>query len=298
MTLEFEEEPTTVPIDGGQSVTVSPKQPWPSAYRGSRYSLVTDDDFGDETVLKWQQRDLSIFADAPSGLRRSMALAGKTGGHGSFRVTARREVITKVKAEDYSNLDQAPVSEGWVPVYLGTLFGTLGFGTVDANPTPPDEGVSVWTGFPFNHGERWSVSHDEKLVWNWKDYRFESAFEHPELIAKYDAYRPNPGRLYVNEHGHVWGNVPYDDVMPGKQREIREAVTSWRQTAESQGNASTLRLVNRRLVATSKSEDPADGHLPVHLGHLRDFDSGVVPRPVVDDESYYLTVGQYEQVWE
>lgn len=298
MSLMFETESTKVPISHEQSVTVSPKQPWPSAYRGSKYSLVSDEDFGDDAVLKWEQRDLSIFAEPPRGLRRTMTLAGKSGGYGSFRVTAHGEVLTKVEADDYSNLDQAPVSEGWIPVYLGKLSGEMDFGSVEIDPDPPRDGVAVWTGFPFNHGERWSVSHDGKLIWKWRDYRFKSAFDHAELIAAYGDYRPNPGRLYVTEHGHVWVNVPYDDVMPDKRSEIENAVAAWKQDAEARGDASTLRLVNRRLVATSLTDDPADGYLPVHLGHLREFDGGMVPRPIVDDEEYFLEVGQYEEVWE
>ncbi|WP_135304862.1 hypothetical protein [Haloarcula amylovorans] len=85
--------------------------------------------------------------------------------------------------------------------------------------------------------------------------------------------------------------------MPEKRDEVREAITSWKRDAESCGDSTTLRLVNRRLVATSNSDDPADGYLPIHLGTLRDFDDGVVPRPIVDDESYYIHVGQSETVW-
>jgi hypothetical protein len=299
MTLTFDETATKVPIAGGRTVTIESGQPWPSAYRGSRYSLVSDDDFDDPTI-KWKQRDLTIYAesDPPSGLRRAIALAGKTGGYGSFRVTAKGEVITKVEAEEDSDFDQAPVSSGWVPVYLGQLDGEIDFGSVDLNPAPPNGSVAVWRGLPFNHGERWSVSHDGELVWNWRDYRFESAFDHAELVDAYDSYRPNPGRLYVTEHGHVWVNVPNDDIVRGRESEIRQAVASWKERAESNGNSSTLRLVNRRMVATSQSEDPSEGHLPIHLGHLSQFDGGVVPRPVVDDESYYLAVGEYERTYE
>jgi hypothetical protein len=291
-------ESTKVPITGGRSVEVAPKQPWPSAYRGSTYSLVTNDDFGADIVLKWEQLDLQIYADPPAGLHDAMQSAGKRNGLGSVRITARGEVITKVHADNYPHLDRAPVSDGWVPVYLGTLSGELDFGTVDVDPTPPKDGVRVWTGFPFNHGERWSVSYDDKLIWKWRDYRFESAFDHDELIDTYYEYRPTPGRLYVTEYGHVWANVPNDDVATGGEAEVQNAISDWRQTAEANGNSSTLRLVNRRLVATSQSDDPADGHLPIHLGHLQNFDGGVVPRPVVDDEDYYLEVGQYEDVWE
>lgn len=299
MTLALQNESTEVPISGDRSVRVEPQQPWPSAYRGSRYSLVSDDDFAtDEALVKWKQRDLSIFTDPPRGLRQAMISVGKSEGFGSFRITARREVITKVQAEKYDHVDQAPISRGWVPVYLGVLSGELNFDTVDTNPESPSGEVSIWTGFPFNHGERWSVSHDGKLIWKWRDYRFESAFDHSGLVAKYGEYRPNPGRLYVTEHGHIWVNIPHDGVIPSKRTEVREAIESWKQDAENRGDTTTLRLVNRRLVATSRTDDPADGHLPIRLGHLCDFDDGVVPRPVVDDEEYYLDVGEYETVWE
>lgn len=298
MTLQFERESTKVPISQSKSVTVSPDQPWPSAYRGSQYSLVSDDDFGDDVVLKWEQRDLSIFAETPTSLWTAMTSAGKENGYGNFRVTARGEVLTKVPADRYSNIEQAPVSEGWVPVYLGSLSGTVEFGEVNINPTPPSDGVEIWTGLPFKHGERWSVSHKGQLVWKWRDYRFESPFNHDELVREYDRYRPNPGRLYITEHGHVWVNVPHDDVVPSKSKEIQDAIADWQREAEERGDTSTLRLVNRRLVATSPSEDPAEGHLPIHLGHLKEFDEGIVPRAVVDDEAYFVDVAQYEEVWE
>jgi hypothetical protein len=298
MNLEFEKVETSVPIADGESVTISPKQPWPSAYRGSQYSLVSNDDFDSDAVLKWNQRDLEIFAEQPTGLWRIMTIVGKEGGLGSFRVTAGGEVITKVKAEEYSNIDEAPVSDGWVPVYLGKLSGEINFDSVSTNPSPPMNGVNVWTGLPFNHGERWAVSHDNKLVWKWRDYRFESAFDHSDIIDKYAEYRPNPGRLYITEHGHIWINVPTDDLLPDKRDEIQHAVSQWRQEAKSNDDTSTLRLVNRRLTATSSTDDPADGHIPIHIGQLSQFDDGLVPRPVVDDEAYYLEVGQYEEVWE
>lgn len=297
MTATFKTSSTKVPIANGQSVTLDPGLPWPSAYRGSKYSLVTNSEF-DDVALKWEHRDLSIFAEPPEHLRDAMEDIGKQNGLGSFRVTSQREVLTKVPADQYPHVEQAPVSDGWVPVYLGTLSGEPDFGTVDVNPSSPTDGVRIWTGFPFNHGERWAVSHDDTLVWKWRDYRFESAFDHPELIDAYYTYRPTPGRFYVTEYGHVWINVPHNDVTAGSGADIRNAVTRWRDQAEANNNRSTLRLVNRRLVATSSSDDPSDGHIPIHLGTLRDFDSGVTPRPVVDDEAYYLDVGQYEDVWE
>jgi len=298
MTAKLKEESTSVPLENQQSVTLQPGKPWPSAYRGSKYSLVSDDDF-DDAVLKWEQRDLAIFTEPPDGLRRALVLLGKSGGYGSFRVTADNEVLTKVKADDYKHVDEAPVSTGWIPVYVGKLSGTLDFDEVDSDPlTPRKNNIKVWKGFPFHHGERWSVSQDGTLFWKWKDYRFDSAFDHPELVAEYQKYRGTAGRLYVTENAHVWVNVPKNDIAPAKQSDVRNAIKKWQQTAEKEDDTATLRLVNRRLVATSGDDDPSTGHFPIHLGQLSDFDGGVIPRPVVDEPSYFQAVCQYEHVWE
>lgn len=298
MPATLTEVPTTVPIGDDQSVRLEAGQPWPSAYRGSRYSVVSDEDFND-VVLKWKQRDLAIFTDVPDGLRRALVLLGKSGGYGSFRVTADNEVLAKIEAEDYKHTNEAPVDDGWIPVYVGKLEGKIDFDTIELDPSPPKRGsVKVWQGFPFNHGERWSVQQDGSLMWKWKDYRFESAFDHPELVSAYQTYRGTAGRLYITENAHVWVNVPKNDIAPGKEADIKRAVREWKQSAEQQDNTATLRLVNRRLVATSGDGDPSTGHFPIHLGHLSHFDEGVIPRPIVDDSSYFQAAGEYEQVWE
>jgi hypothetical protein len=298
MPATLTEVPTTVPIGDDQSIRVEAGKPWPSAYRGSRYSVVSDDDFND-AVLKWKQRDLAIFTDVPDGLRRSLVLLGKSGGYGSFRVTADNEILAKIKAEEYKHTNEAPIDEGWILVYVGTLEGKIEFDTIELDPLPPErESVKVWEGFPFNHGERWSVQQNGSLMWKWKDYRLESAFDHPELVAAYKAYRGTAGRLYITENAHVWVNIPKNGIAPGKEAEIKRAVREWKQSAEQQDKTATLRLVNRRLVATSGDDDPSTGHFPIHLGHLSHFDGGVIPRPIVDDSSYFQAAGEYEQVWE
>jgi hypothetical protein len=298
MDAEFREESTKVPQANGKSIELEPRLPWPSAYRGSRYSIISDEDFTG-SVLKWEQRDLEIYTEPPDDLRRLLVFLGKEEGYGSIRVTAGGEVLTKIPAEEYEHVDKAPIDSGWIPVYVGELTGSLDFDEVDINPNAPDEGqIKVWKGFPFNHGERWSVSHDGELVWKWRDYRFESAFDHPELVEAYQQYRGQAGRLYITENNHVWINVPRDDIGAGKEDAISSAVGQWKQQADEDGDNATLRLVNRRLVATSRGNDPATGHLPIHLGHLGQFDDGVIPRPVVDDQSYFQAVCDYENVYE
>lgn len=295
---KLKETTTKVPISGGQSVRITPGSPWPSAYRGSQYSVVSHDDFSD-AVLKWEQRDLSVYTEVPHGLQRALSLLGKSGGYGSVRVTAGKEVLTKVPAEEYDDIHKAPIDSGWIPVYVGKLDGTIEFNEIDTDPRAPSQNsVNVWRGFPFNHGERWSVSYDGNLIWTWRDYRFKSTFDHSELVSAYQEYRGTAGRLYCTENGHIWINVPNDDIAPAKKGAIESAVKKWRRQAEKDGDTSTLRLVNRRLVATSRGDDPSTGHFPIHLGRLRDFDNGRIPRPVVENESYFQAVCEYETVWE
>jgi hypothetical protein len=135
-------------------------------------------------------------------------------------------------------------------------------------------------------------------MWKWRDNRFESAFDHPELVSAYQTYRGTAGRLYITENAHVWINVPKDDIAPGREADIKNAVREWKEIAEQEDDSATLRLVNRRLVATSTDDDPSTGHFPIHLGHLNHFDEGVIPRPVVDDPSYFKAACEYEEVWE
>lgn len=298
MNPELNETSTQVPIKNTRTVEIEPGQPWPSAYRGSTYSIVSDEDF-DDAVCKWEHRDLAIFTDPPAGLRKALVLLGKSGGYGSFRITADGEILSKVPAEDYKNVDQAPHDGGWIPVYVGKLQRPLDFDEVTTDPKQPKSGqIDVWRGFPFNHGERWAVSHDGTLIWKWRDYRFESAFDHPDLVSAYNQYRDTAGRLYITENGHIWVNVPRDGIAAGQEQKVGSTVQRWQKQAEREDDRATLRLVNRRLVATSQTDDPATGHFPIHLGHLSDFDNGVVPKPVVNDETYFKAICEYETVWE
>jgi hypothetical protein len=293
--LELSELGTTVPLAGGDSVQIGPGQPWPSAYRGSKYSLVNHPE-SDELALKWEHRDLTVYGKHIPGLETSLRVNGKQGGRGSFRVTAAGELLTKIHADSYAHVEQAPVENGWIPVYLGQVDGQVSFAGVEVDPTPHSAGIQVWPGLTANHGEQWTVTAKGRLAWSWRDYRFFSRFDHSELIDRYRMYRPEGGRLYINEHGHVWGNVPRGSVPEAQETEVAAALSDWRNDATAAGNTSTLRLVHRRLEATSRDGDAANGMLPVHLGHLSEFDDGQVPRPIVDDSSYFANVGQYENV--
>lgn len=292
MTSKLESEPTNVPIDGGKDVTLQPGSPWPSVYRGSKYSIIDSKKRQRDKIIRWKYRDLQAITEPVAGLVEAMQSVGKSfaTGKGSFRVTAGREVLTKVHADDYPDADQAPHASGWIPVYIGKLVGDMGFDKLNNNPecaTP-----AVWDGLPFNHGETWAVSVNDHLIWKQDQFRFKSAFDHSELIETYQQYRTIAGRLYINEYGHIWINAPSDSIPEDRQAEIQSIFDSWRESVEQAGNTAALRLVNTRLKATSNNDDIMDGHLPLYIGHLKEFDDGVIPRPLVTDPGYFVACSQ------
>lgn len=288
MTGRVEQKPTSVPLEGGRDVTISAGSPWPSTYRGSKYSLVESRKRDRGDIVEWKHRDLRACAYPPDGLIDAMVDAGKSfaTGKGSFRVTAAGEVLTKVHSEAYPRADEAPHADGWIPVYIGKLEGKVGFTEVNNDPagSPP----TIWDGFPFHHGETWAVSVNDTLIWKKETFRFESAFDHTELIECYQKYRKVAGRLYINEFGHVWINAPYKGVPEDRKDEIRDIFERWSASAERDDDTAAQRLVTNRLQATSPDHDPDNGHLPLWIGHLSDFDEGMVPRPIVTDASYFL----------
>lgn len=274
---------TKVPVMDDRQVTVEPGYPWPSAYRGSKYSVVSSRKFGD--VAQWSHMgDVQAMTELPRGLQDALHEFGKTNGYGSFRLTAAGEVLTKIPASQYRQAHKAQVSRGHIPVYVGKIDGIFDFTEISNNPPRPDVTgeVTVWTGLPFNHGETWVVCTDDVLRWSWQDYYFESAFDHPDLVEAYKSLRPQGGRIYINEHGHVWGNVDRDSVPLGKREQVTAAVKEWQATTSN----AEQRLVTRRLNRTESDAVP-DGLLPVHFGHVTQFDSGIVPKPVVNDNRYF-----------
>ena len=292
MSAQLADKTTSVPIAGDRDVNIEPGQPYPGPYRGSQYSIVDSRNHG--TVIEWKYNDLVVHVKPPSGLLDRLQYLGKSrgSGRGSIRITADREILTKINADEYRYSHQAPVSSGWIPVYLGKLEGDLDF-DIENDPSFPDRNLWVWSGFTFNHGERWSVSKDDRLIWTWQDYRFYSAFEHRDLINKYAKYRRIAGRLYINEHGHVYVNVPREEVPPGEAEMVEQVYDEWRRHANNNGKRAAKRLVERRLKVTGDG-DPSKGHLPLYIGHLSEFDDGTVPKPVVTDEGYYVDASREE----
>jgi len=292
MSVRLIPTPTQVPIRGGEDVAIDPEDPWPSAYRGSKYSIIRSRKFN-KRVMSWKYDDLQIFLEPPDGLVQVMRKIGKSNGEGrgSLRITADGEVLTKVQAGNYKHTDRAPVSRGWIPVYLGSIEGDIEIDKIIIQPSDKRaDPIAVWEGLPFHHGETWTVSVNNKLIWKWEDYRFESAFDHSELIEKYAEFRQNPGRVYINEYGYVWVDIPSGGVPSANQGRVNDLYSRWRVNVKKQDRNSVLRLVRRRLEATGGGST-TQGHLPVYIGHVSRFDDGVIPRPVVSDMQYFKESG-------
>jgi len=73
-------------------------------------------------------------------------------------------------------------------------------------------------------------------------YRFESAFDHEELIERYEKYRSTAGRLYINEYGHIWINVPRSEIPAEQEPEIESMVDQWYEQVERQDDTTAQRL--------------------------------------------------------
>ncbi|WP_336361584.1 hypothetical protein [Haladaptatus sp. ZSTT2] len=292
-------EPTIVPISGNKEVHIDPGMPWPSTYRGSQYSIVTTG-ANKGHLLQWSHcNEIQFSTSPPEGLVQSLRTLGKSNGAGTgrIRITAAGEILTKIHADQYIHAHHAQFANGYISVYVGKLKGTIDFAEVSTNHISIHEGeIGIWDRLPFKHGETWTVSPEGSLSWKWgrfpNKFVFESAFEHTELIEKCLEYRPSGGRIYLTENGHVWCNFSATNATPQKQAEVGRLLGDWDRSA----SPLQQRLVLRRLTHTASQAEP-DGLLPIYIGHLSDFDDGLVPKPVVDDPTYYYSSSRSESGW-
>lgn len=286
--------PSTVRAYDDMVVTIESGKPWPGVYRGSKYSVVRKNG---SVGLELNHRDVQIDGTLPIGLHDELKRVGKSNGSGlgSIRVTADRDVLTKVRAENYPAADEALVSKGWIPVYLGKLSDQIDFGWIDNDPDPSSmDPPCVWEGLPFRHGERWSMTARGGLEWRisvFDQFSFPSTYSHDSLIREYKSIRPHGGRLRVNEHGHIWMELPNKQIR--KSDELQEKLNQWYQEADDQGRNRLLNLLYRRLRATGGG-DPENGTFPIYLGHVSDFDDGNTPVPVITDPHYYEVAADHE----
>lgn len=286
---------TNVRTIGNRIVTIEPGKPWPGVYRGSTYSIV---ERSGEPTLLMRYQDLDIEGSLPARLVDQLEAVGKSAGDGTgtIRVTAKRDILTKVHADHYANSDEALISEGWIPVYLGKLAGTIEFDWLRNNPAESElEPPCVWEGLPFNHGERWSVTANGDLEWRIRhpdQFHFPSAYHHTDLTRTYESLRGSGGCLRVNEYGHIWMELPR--TVSNKHSSLQGELRDWLETAKQQERNRLANLLVERLRATGNG-DPQSGNIPLYLGHVSQYDTGNVPSPVVTDKNYYVQLAKGER---
>lgn len=250
-------EPMTVIAYNGARATVSPGDYWPLPYRGSGFTIRAHD--GQDTV-DWRLREFqtSAVSDTEEMVRAVRAVKGT---HGSFRITAHGAVITKATRDGRT----------WRSYYVGRYDGDLDFEGIDLDPANLQPGM-LWTGFPFENGEQWTVTESngqEHLRWKYKGVPLFSTQPYEGLSRRYKNLRGRGGRLYFTETGHIWMNI----VIEAAPHRVRDTLTRlWdrqlRQLAADGQNA-FLRLLQYRLDEYRV--------FPVYLGRTSEFDHGEAP---------------------
>jgi hypothetical protein len=280
--------PTEVQTAKNLSVEIESGQPWPGVYRGSKYSLVKG---ADGYRLYTSDHRLDISGQVPQNLPELLTNLNKSGGKGtgSFLITAKGDVITKINSDNYEKADDYYVSEGWIPVYVGKLDGDIGFVGLENDPSDPS---IVWEGLCFSHGERWSLSYEEGIEWRYKDFHFKSVNDHEELVSALRKARPKGGRFRVNEHGHIWVEVPRDS--PRRGGKFEKGIKEWFEKARDSNQERLLNVIHLRLEATGGG-DPDEGTLPIYAGHVSNYDAGNPPVPYINDRKYYKEVTREEK---
>ena len=257
MRAKISHEQVTVPAMDGRMVTLSPGDNWPLPFRGSRYTVKTVDQ---KPQLCWTWTDIVYTSsNGISGLIDAMR-DHKKDTKGSIRITPHSEIITKRKE-----------GNKWRPVYLGKLQGVLDFPGFDLDPSNLTTG-HLWPGLQFKHGEEFSVwrRHGNKdfLYWSFRGMYFRTIQRYPLLCGKLREIRPRCGRLYVTETGHIWMNLPIEQVSQLWNNAISQKLTKDRKALQQ--NDTLLQATYDRLQATKT--------YPIYLGTISDFDIGTPPR--------------------
>lgn len=249
--------PRTVVGANGRKLQLASGDPWPLPFRGSRYAIKQ---VGRFIRAVWEWQDLQLPSENyPSRVCRLMAEAGKN--RGSVCVTSHRDMITKVPTD----------SGGWKPIYLGTYEDDFRFPQVDNDPKNLTPGM-LWPGLPFHHGDVWTISPREmegQLMWKHYSTYFGSVQRYPQLVNRYKSIRFTGGRLHFTEHGHVWMNLPDEDITDAVADEFRTLQGQQVDRLAREGRGAILQLVAARLEATRCR--------PVYLGRVTDFDGGESP---------------------
>lgn len=247
----------TVPCIDGELIDINPGDIWPLPFRGSRYTLKAK---ASRVKFYWTHMDKEYSADSiPRGLIKAF-WEYKHDTRGSIRITPHGEVITKVYPS-------------WKPVYLGKMVGDLDFNGFELNPTTFDVG-RTWKGFHFKHGETFAVWSREGsrsyLYWSKQGIYYRTINEHPDLVAKVKEIRPKCGRLYITETGHIWMNLPANEISPDWVQKINGFLEEDKMLIGDPAYDVVFRSIKDRVANTLC--------WPIHIGHVSQYDDGEAPR--------------------
>ncbi len=251
-------DPTTVPSIDGKVAEINPGDIWPLPYRGSRYRIRKIDA---SLKLCWTRYDIvHCSGSLPEGIIQAM-VDHKLNSRGSLRVSPHKEAITKRQIGDGI----------WESVYLGKIDGVFLFDGFDLDPSKISTG-NIWRGFHFKHGEQFAVwnraGNEDYLYWTFRGLYFRTIDKYPELCAKVREIRPRCGRIYITEYGHIWMNLPINEVSDEWTSAFRELLSKDKLVLAK--NDILLQSVYDRLRATKM--------YPIYVGHISEFDSGFAPR--------------------
>ena len=268
------DEQTTVLGANGETINLNPGDAWPLPFRGSRYSLKKVDD---RIKLCWTRLDVIHPSDEiPNGLIGAMEKF-RNDTRGRIYVTPHKEVITKRQ-----------IGEKYECVYLGKIDGVFSFPGFDLDPKNLQTG-NLWRGLHFRHGEEFAVwnraGNDDYLYWTHKGLYFRTTEKYPEICEQVREIRPRCGRIYITEFGHIWMNLPDNDISYMWAPKFKTLLQSDREYLAT----------NDILLQSIFSRRSATYAFPVHLGRIEDFDSGIPPRTHFNSYGYFGRGGESEE---
>jgi hypothetical protein len=256
--MRFLAQATRVPSADARYVTIEPGEEWPLPYRGSRYSLKSNGGGGSDFFWTYQGTAMKAVR-LPDGLCDAF-LECRGGALGRLVFTAHGEVLTRLRS-----------GARWTTLFVGSVEGELQFEHFQLNPAGLEPG-HLWPGLHFHHGECWTVGTGIRkrnlLRWSLEGESFFSTEPYPDLCRLVREIRPNGGRVYITEHGHVWMNLPPEQVSDEWHNRILGCLAEDRALLEA--NETLLQSIRIRTEHTRC--------WPIYLGPIRQFDSGQPPR--------------------
>jgi len=241
-------------------VELKPGDPWNVPYRGSKYTITS---LKDDKNVSWSRTGIKCNCTNISKDFIDKIMRYKN-GLGSFLITPHKEIIARYQDE---------ATGKWPAVYVGILEGKMEFDSFDLDPEL--EIGQLWTGFMFKHGESFSVwsrdRSDNFLHWKRLGIHFRTVDQYAKLCTLVREIRPKGGRLYLNEYGHIWMNVPFSIDLDVGHKWIPQIKQTISESRSHLSNNETLLSATYDRVETTKT-------FPIYLGKVDEYMKSELPR--------------------